>query len=223
MADLLDGVITAITNECSHGEWAATDEPPSECCTACNTMIKNVLQVVDHLREDYDGAVRELHLAGEDTRRLMTVSTTLKADLERATRQLCQEVAHCGEFQSQVAQLRALKAELNEWMKSATDFLNSYAVAQARVDELEAALRIIVEPGCYDSGTCTTSNPDPVSWCSSCIASAVLAKGATTESEAPCTACGHLFATHLDLGRPTRCAACDCTGYMSVTTESEAP
>ena len=54
-------------------------------------------------------------------------------------------------------------------------------------------------------------------------ARAVLAKGATTEGEAPCTACGHLFATHLDLGRPTRCAACDCTGYMSVTTESEAP
>ena len=156
MADLLDGVITAITNECSHGEWAATDEPPSECCTACNTMIKSVMQVVDHLREDYDGAVRELHLAGEDTRRLMTVSTTLKADLERATRQLCQEVAHCGEFQSQVVQLREEIDQHAEEQRSTNECvivleaelvrlevaLSAYDI---RIDELEPALHELVE------------------------------------------------------------------------------
>ena len=90
-------------------------------------------------------------------------------------------------------------------------------VLMARIIELEAALREAADDLDF------VALHHPYISVNSINARAVLAKGATIESEAPCTSCGHLFATHLDLGHPTKCAACDCTGYVSATTKGEAP
>jgi len=80
-------------------------------------------------------------------------------------------LAKCDSIEADLVQAQAAVARVRagaEALKAERDAL------QARVDELTAALEIIVEPGCYDSGTCTTRDPDPVTWCSSCIARAAL-------------------------------------------------